>query len=466
MRFRIAALLAMPAAAQLFDSNNPEVHAAIEDHFKYGSIGAEDRAGVPLWIWKVLPDVFPQHLPSRPGNGYEKFGLIVEPGKSRPIGTSMRERRIPFVGLNCAVCHTGTIRDSPDGPRRIVMGMPAHQFDLQTYQRFLFACIRDPGFTPDRLLPAIEKANPNFSLIDKVAYRFAVIPQTRDQGIELARTFSWTFARPPTGPGRVDTFNPYKVLFGFDIEKDSSIGTADLPPLFDQKSREGLWLHWDGNNDSVSERNKSAAIGAGASERSLDIPAMKRVEDWIWTLPPPAFPAAKIDSARAAAGKPLYDRLCADCHASGGKRTGQTEPLENIGTDPERVNSFTAALTEKMNTLGSGRPWKFTHFRKTNGYANMPLSGVWLRAPSLHSGSVTTLRDLLEKPENRPRKFHRGHDVYDYAAVGFVSSGADAEREGFLVDTGRRGTGNQGHVYGTDLKAAEKAALLEYLKTL
>jgi hypothetical protein len=29
--------------------------------------------------------------------------------------------------------------------------------------------------------------------------------------------------------------------------------------------RRGLWLHWDGNNDSVDERNKSAAIGAGAT---------------------------------------------------------------------------------------------------------------------------------------------------------------------------------------------------------
>ena len=58
-------------------------------------------------------------------------------------------------------------------------------------------------------------------------------------------------------------------------------------------------------------------------------------------------------------------------------------------------------------------PYRFTHFRKTNGYANQPLDGIWLRAPYLHNGSVPTLRDLLEPPEQRPKVFYRGYDVFD-----------------------------------------------------
>jgi hypothetical protein len=193
---------------------------------------------------------------------------------------------------------------------------------------------------------------------------------------------------------------------------------------------------------------------------------MKRVEDWIGDLKPPAFPADKIDPAKAAAGKPLYERHCAECHAFGGKLTGQVTEMARIGTDPGRANSFTAELAARMNTLGTGRPWKFTRFRDTDGYANMPLDGVWLRAPYLHNGSVPTLRDLLNKPESRPAAFWRGYDVYDYSAVGFVSSGADAERGGFQFDTAKRGNSNAGHLYGVDLKDAEKAALVEYMKTL
>jgi hypothetical protein len=141
------------------------------------------------------------------------------------------------------------------------------------------------------------------------------------------------------------------------------------------------------------------------------------------------------------------------------------EPLSAIGTDPERVNSFTPELAQRMLTLGQGKPWQFRHFRKTEGYSNMPLDGVWLRAPYLHNGSVPTLRDLLKPPSERPKTFIRGYNVYDFDNVGWVSSGPDAERTGFRFDTSLRGNGNQGHDYGTRLSEADKSALIEYLKT-
>jgi hypothetical protein len=460
------ALAPLALAVSLFDRNKPEIHTDILEHYKYGSIGAEDRAGVPFWIWAVLPDLFPEHLPPRPGKGYERFGFVFEPGKQRPIGSSYRERQVPFLGLNCAVCHTGTVRDTPGGPRRIIFGMPSHQFDLQAYQQYLFRCVADARFTPDRVWPAIKQANPDLSWFDGIVYKLFVIPRTKREGAKLASMFAWADSRPRQGPGRVDTFNPYKVIFGFDMDSDQSVGTADLPSLWNQRPRDGLWLHWDGNNNMVTERNKSAAIGAGASEDSLDLPAMKRVEDWIWDLPATKFPAERIDRMRASAGEQHYKRLCAACHDFGGQQTGKVIPLAEIGTDPERLNSFTPALAEKMNTLGTGREWKFTHFRKTQGYAAMPLDGVWLRAPYLHNGSVPTLRHLLEKEENRPAVFWRGYDVYDYNNAGFVWSGMEAEAAGFRFDTSEKGNGREGHAYGTDLGAREKSELLEYLKTL
>jgi hypothetical protein len=461
-----AGIAPFPLALAVFDRNRPETHENILEHFKYGSIGAEDRAGIPHLIWGVLPGLFPEHLPKRPGNGYERFGFVFEAGRKRPIGTSLRERQVAMVGLNCAVCHTGTVRDSADAKPRIVLGMPAHQFDLQGYQRFVFACVRDERFTSDYVWPAIARENPGLSFFDAITYKWFVIPRTKTEGTRLANDFSWFDARPPTGPGRVDTFNPYKVLFRFDIAADRSVGTADLPSLWNQRIREGVWLHWDGNNNSVTERNKSAAIGAGCSEESLDLPAMKRVEDWIWTLPAPQFPRERIDQKRSAAGALIYKSECARCHDIGEKQTGNVVPVAELGTDPERVRSFTAELADKMNTLGNGRPWKFTHFRKTDGYAAMPLDGIWLRAPYLHNGSVPTLRHLLETPERRPSVFWRGYDVYDHNDAGFVSSGAEAERVGFRFDTSLRGNHHGGHLYGTQLRPDQKLDLLEYLKSL
>jgi hypothetical protein len=127
---------------------------------------------------------------------------------------------------------------------------------------------------------------------------------------------------------------------------------------------------------------------------------------------------------------------------------------------------WTQQAADTYNHFGDGYPWDFKELRKTNGYVSVSLDGLWLRAPYLHNGSVPSLQDLLEKPENRPKSFYRGFDVYDQKKVGFVSEGAEAERVGFKYDTSVSGNSNQGHLYGTDLSGEDKTALIEYLKSL
>lgn len=465
----VAWLAVCAGAAALGTPSSPLLSAEddIVTHFKYGSVGAEARIGIPYPIWRVLPVVFPDKLPNRPGQGYERFGFIYEDNapKSRPIGMTYKEDRVALVGLNCATCHTGTIRDSPTSPRQIIAGMPAHQMDLQSFANFLTDCARDPRFEAGTLIAAIRQQDPDFSWFSSLLYRFVVIRRTREGILERAVDNAWFASRPPQGPGRVDTFNPYKSLFDLDMKADPSVGTADLPPLFNQRVRSGMWLHWDGNNNQVEERNKSAAIGAGATEESLDLPSLDRVANWVMDLAPPRVPQGRIERVKADKGAPIYRAACARCHDLAGEAVGQVTPLAEIGTDAERLNSFTPALAERMNTIGTGKPWKFSHFRKTDGYANMPLDGVWLRAPYLHNGSVPTLRGLLF-PEERPAVFYRGYDVYDWQKVGFVAEGAEAEKGGVRFDTTLRGNRNTGHLYGRELSAADREALLEFLKTL
>ena len=456
------------ALASSFESRTGTLAAQgdVLEHFKYGAFGTEERAGVPYWIWRALPIVFADKLPNRPGTGYEKLGFIYESsGRDRPIGTTNAGGLVKLAGLNCATCHAGTYRETPTSPRRIVLGMPAHRIDLQAYLRFLIACAQDPRFTAANLIAAIEKVNPKLGFFEKLSYRLLVIGRTRSGIIDRAKETAWFDRRPPQGPGRVDTFNPYKVLFGFNMSADTSVGSVDLPSLWNQRVRRGLWLHWDGNNDLVEERNKSAAIGAGATPDSLDLASLARVEEWILDLKPPGYPAGRIDAVRAARGRTVYTAECSSCHDLGAPAVGQVTPLDTVGTDPERVDSFTPELAAKMNTLGEGKPWRFSHFRKTQGYANMPLDGVWLRAPYLHNGSVPTLRALLF-PETRPVQFYRAYDVFDWNDVGFLSNGPDAAREGVAFDTRLKGNGNMGHVYGQQLTKDQRDDLLEYLKTL
>ena len=145
-------------------------------------------------------------------------------------------------------------------------------------------------------------------------------------------------------------------------------------------------------------------------------------------------------------------------------------PIADIATDRGRLDSYTYDVAVNQNLIFAGYEGeRFSHFRKTFGYANSPLDGIWLRAPYLHNGSVPTLRDLLEPSAQRPKTFYRGYDVYDQKKAGFVSDvSEEGGRKYFLYDTGQDGNSNKGHEgkrYGTELTAAEKDALVEYLKT-
>ncbi|MBT5775209.1 MAG: cytochrome c, partial [Dehalococcoidia bacterium] len=445
-------------------------------------IGSEAESGIPYWIWAVLPEVFPDLLAARtPGRdhleGYERLGFIDGPtveeggidlGKyPRPMGTSIRVTQIPMLGLNCAACHVGTVR-TPDGTEDLlVLGMPAQQLDFLAYERFILDAVNDPRFTADVLIDAIRLKNPAFSFLDRLLYRYVVIPQVIDGVHQLEQDFEFALdeSRSVWGPGRVETFTPYRVRLELPRSSFAEVGTVDFPSIWNQDIRVGMELHWDGNNISLQERNYSAAIGAGASEDSLDEVAIARIARWIRTLRPEPFPEELVDTSLLGQGSTLFTTYCAACHALDGERIGQVEPIELIGTDRSRLDSFDPELAEAMNTLGAGKPWKFTHFRSTDGYANAPIDGLWLRAPYLHNGSVPTLADLLAPPADRPTGFCRGSTNFDYDRVGFVSTTDQSACNGFWFDTAAAGNGNEGHDYATDLTPAQKQALLEYLKT-
>ncbi len=502
--------------------DRPVVYESEEDHFKYGSTGGERGwknhfgFGIPYWIWVALPELFHEYLPDgQPGQGYAAFGMIYEPDRNPrfdlPIGMSMRRvQGIDRVYFNCAVCHTGTVRSAPGAPPEIILGMPANTFDLGALALFFGDAAADWKFRASRIFPTVdalaeqrEEVEPRedgyrpapLSPVDRWVFRRVAMSMMREQLLTLTSRLSFV-DMASWGPGRVDTFNPPKALLGFQMENAPArelVGNAALPSVWNQQWKEGMQLHWDGNNDSVDERNLSAAFGTGATPATIDAEKLLRTADWLWDQArPPAFPEERIDRALAEEGEAIYQAQCFHCHGHGappfrtegdGTRVGTVIPLAEIGTDRARLDSYTLELAAAQNTLYAGfpvdeatcrerpddrevcYPARFSRFRKTHGYAAAPLDGLWLRAPYLHNGSVPTLAALLEPPDERPEVFFTGYDVYDYEQVGFVANGAEAERLGWRFDTRLPGNGNQGHLYGTDLAPAEKQALVEYLKT-
>jgi len=459
---------------EFFRTVPPPYFASEEEHFLYGSIGTESTAGVPYWIWLVLPRIFPDKLPY-PG-GYESLGIVAQEGRELPVGFSKQTIGIDRVGINCAFCHTATYRAHPGDKPVFVPAAPGHTTSPQDYLRFLFACASDPRFNSSTIMDEIGK-NYNLSFLDKLTYRFALIPFTRFTLLQQQKQYQqygWMNSNPRWGNGRIDPFNPvkYRVL---NQPVDGSIGNSDMVPLWNLAAHAGYSFHWDGLNTNLQEVVISSAIGDGTPpewvdqdwKKSATQSSLKRIMHYISYVQPPKFPFP-VDATLASRGKQIYTEQCAQCHSIGGARTGHVEPLENpmLQTDRHRIDMWTQNAATAYNNYGSGHYWQLTHFVKQNGYVNVPLEGLWLRGPYLHNGSVPTLADLLQDPGQRPKLFYRGYDVLDPEKVGFVSQGGEAERIGFRYDTGVAGNSNAGHLWGTTLKSDDKRAMIEYLKTL
>jgi hypothetical protein len=461
------------AYTRFFREEPPPYFASDEEHFLYGSVGTEAEQGVPYWIWLVLPRIFPEHLPG-PG-GLASIGIVGRDGHEMPIGYSKVTVGFPRVGINCAVCHTATFRARAQDVPTLYPAAASHQTGEQEYLRFLIACASDPRFTADVILGEIAK-NTQLSFVDRMLYRLAIIPGTRRGILRLGAANAWMGKRPDWGRGRIDPFNPVK----FGILKqpiDETIGNSDMMPLWNLQRRDGTAYHWDGLSVSLREVVQSSALGDGATQKWVErdyarwnetdpkrMSSLRRVMNYIGSLQAPKYPLP-IDSTLAAVGAETYKSQCAACHDPGGSQTGKVIPLAEIGTDRHRLDMWTTGAVDAYNKYGEGYSWKFSQFRKTAGYTAVPLDGVWLTGPYLHNGSVPTLADLLEPMDARPKKFWRGYDVFDAERVGFVSTGPQAERVGTPFDVSLPGNANAGHRYGTTLSAAEKRALVEYLKT-
>jgi hypothetical protein len=255
---------------------------------------------------------------------------------------------------------------------------------------------------------------------------------------------------------------------------------------------------------------------------SANLTLMIRLEELVKRLWSPVWPKACMPiagPATLAEGKKVYNANCASCHKFLGPEErkdpnreiiAELRTLDVVGTDPTMAMNFVARRGKtgpfkgapnvvKFNVFGSeasGRDLllaavdgvflhdgvpvsvygldinvpeelislqKALEAERTARYKARPLNGIWATAPYLHNGSVPTLYDLLNPPNQRPSTFYVGNQQFDPKKVGIGT----AEVPGaFRFDTSPQGNWNNGHEYGTSLSGKEKDALLEFLKTL
>ena len=464
-----------------------------------------------------------------------------------PIGlTTVRSRDqsitgLEMAGFNCAACHVGKM--TYRGKSIVIDGAPS-LLNLQAYQLelkdSLDATLKNPAKTmalvveidremraadtptPEKAVsyaadPALKTAgnvdaaptaDPQFQNVPSAAAD-VTRPATPRNALTFADRLTWDvaflkarlaylkngkllFDGTEPGPGRIDAFGAARnILFPRDaIRMQSPVSYPfiwDVPdPLHQQVKGEDAWIHYDGNTNSLLERNIGQAVGMGAVfdpityKSTLRMANLHELEVLTRKLKAPVWPAeilGPVDKGKAKTGEQIFDAACADCHRN------RLFPLTVAGTDPNRANSFGQPVGKKVPFPMAVKPildgLKMRAFaddnispgvqatmdapkvvwRATGQYFARPLHGAWATAPYLHNGSVPTLWDLLH-PDRRPAKFAVGSHEYDPVKLGYVTT------SGWIFDTSQPGNSNAGHTFGANLSEEQKSVLLEYLKTI
>ena len=484
-----------------------------ERNFLYGSIGSENNGGMPYWIVVVLPRIFGEYLPG-PG-GYASVGLPWKEGEEFPAGFAKKTVGFERVSFNCALCHATQYRVSERDTPTIVAAGGSHTADIQALLGFFSKAAGDKRFNADTIMAEIDFAT-RLSWIDRMIYKYLLIPITKQRLIEQGRGFDWANSRPPWGPGRDAPMNLTKFNL-LHMQLDDSIDHTDFPAIWNLNARMQASRSWPeqdyartadlpklgiapdrlmlmnlaGDTTSIRSVLIDSALGLQAQNSAFFRERMADIEAWLRALPPPKLPVAQTaeEQGLIPAGRTLFDAHCATCHKTGeNNRMGTIVPLEEIGTDPERARSWSRVAADGTNKIVAQLGIQRTPMSKPDriGYIAVPLHGLWLRAPYLHNGSVPTVAALLQPAACRPPVFYRGYDLLDTQHLGFAStrcglpppaaggacpavpvqSGCMPAGAGWRFETGVRGNSNAGHEYGTQLSPADKRALIAFLKTL
>ncbi|NGP54393.1 c-type cytochrome [Thioalkalivibrio sp. XN8] len=250
-----------------------------------------------------------------------------------------------------------------------------------------------------------------------------------------------------------------------------------VPPWWRMQKKHAMFYHGGGRGDHVHYMMLKSLVCTDEVEEAREIDGwFTHVRAYISSLQPPAWPFA-LDEALAAEGRVVFERQCAACHGTYGEN--ETYPnlvigLEEVGTDP--AYALQAVEAERFIRWFNGSFYgQGAQAMPAPGYVAPPLDGVWATAPYLHNDSVPSLAALLDSNRRPTYWRHRtGPREYDPAALGWAYDALDRGKEGaadpaaarYIYDTTRRGYGNYGHTFGDALTERERAAVLEYLKTL
>jgi hypothetical protein len=246
----------------------------------------------------------------------------------------------------------------------------------------------------------------------------------------------------------------------------------DVPALWISKKRKALAVNAMRQGNFIKHIVSTSVLTLKDTTEAKEI-YKHSIDVWAYikTLEAPKYPFA-IDKDLANRGKQIFLQTCASCHGTydrDGVYPNKLIPAGIIGTDSLMWKYF---LTYTGSTDWFNKSWFATSEPKSftkpqTGYVPPPLDGVWITAPYFHNGSVPTIEAVLDsklRPKYWKRNFNK--EEYDYEKLGWKFKTLNHPSGKKTYNTDIPGYGNYGHYFGDQLTAAERKAVIEYLKTL
>ncbi len=465
-------VVAAGVAAAWLSGALPGRFAADPDRFRSptGEVAATpQRPGDPDEGYRALVNE-PYVNCGMPYEAYRRIAPKTDPADLLP-GREGRNAELPYfmtahvnadgvevVSNNCLVCHAARIDDE------IVVGL-GNAFDNFTID-------------PRRLVTEVGRyvRGPERSAAwqhwaDRIE---AIAPhiQTETIGMNPATNLSWALMthRDPQTMAWSET-----PLLDPPPERPVPLRT---PPWWWMGKKNAMFYTTIGRGDHSRYMLFASLLCADSVEELQEIDAYAAdIRAFLEGLAPPAFPW-DVDEELAQEGKAVFEANCSNCHGTYGETPSYPNrviPLDRIGTDPLYAQTMTDGTLDRFYEWVERSPHGGTvRAAPAEGYIAPPLDGIWAVAPYLHNGSVPSLQSLLDS-SLRPRFWrHAEPPVYDPEKGGWrhevleTGKGAAEDREmrARIYDTTLPGYANGGHLYGDDLSDRERAAILEYLKTL
>lgn len=450
----------------------PEAGADAEtESYPVVVLGAEpQRTGDPAKGYTAL--VNEAYVPC--GIPYSAYSQVfgAAPEADRVAGRTGRNTTLPYnftamktkdgvelVTSNCLTCHAGRING------KLVVGLGAADGD------FTNDTARNAGLVGVLLTDPKERA-------EWMKWK---------ERVETVAPYSILSTR---GPNPADGFTA--VLFAHHDPKTMAWSSTplmevpppqdvpvDVPPWWRMKKKTSMFYVGGGRGDHARIMMTASILCTSSVEESKAIDAyFTDIRSWITSLDAPAYPFP-IDRAVADRGRVVFDSTCSRCHGTygaGGTYPNRVVATREIGTDPVLASGAAQFAAPFVDWYKKSFFGELSRLEPQDGYVAPPLDGIWATAPFLHNGSVPTIAALLDST-TRPTYWTRNFDdstAYDPASLGWIvqvidhgkAAEPDDTKKKALYDTTRIGYANAGHTYGDALTASDRAAVIEYLKTL